>query len=115
MKSPSPTPSLFGQPDAYGGFAPGATTFGGSTFDPVMDGPRLGTQLRRVFDLMADGNWRTLADIANVVPGKETALSARLRDLRRPEHGGHTVEHRRVDGMPGVWEYRVIVRKETGK
>ena len=39
-------------------------TFDGATYDPDRDGPRLARELVRVRDLMADGKWRTLQDIA---------------------------------------------------
>jgi hypothetical protein len=83
--------------------------FFGNTFDPAQDGKRLTRQVDRVFDLMRDGNWRTLAEIAKHVPGTETALSARLRGFRHPRNGGHTVERKRVEGCSGLWAYRLVV------
>ena len=82
--------------------------FGGVTFDAKLDGARLSGQLQAVRDLMADGRWRTLAEIATVVGGSEAGVSARLRDLRKDRFGGHEVNRRRVSG--GLWEYQVIVR-----
>jgi len=76
------------------------------TFDAQRDGPRLASQLDRVTSLMRDGRWRTLGEIAQSVEGSEPAVSARLRDLRKPRFGGWTVERRYVAG--GLWEYRVI-------
>ena len=76
----------------------------GSTFDPEIDGPRLARQQRVVYDLMQDGAWRTLYEIACKTGAPEASASARLRDLRR---AGLTVERRRLAGMPSVWEYRV--------
>ena len=70
------------------------------------DVPRLRTQLERVRHLMRDGQWRKLSQIRDYAGGSESAVSARLRDLRRPEHGGFTIEHRRLDG--GSWEYRLL-------
>lgn len=78
----------------------------GSTFDPEIDGPRLGRQQRAVYGLMKDGIWRTLYLIACATGAPEASASARLRDLRR---SGLTVERRRIEGMPGVWEYRVAL------
>ncbi len=95
---------------------PGPTLFelppcpDGATFDRAKDGERLDTQHKRVLALMSDGRWRTLADIAEVVPGLTTALSARVRDLRKPKFGGHNVEIERVKG--GLNKYRVTVRKD---
>lgn len=80
--------------------------FDGATFDPTLDGVRLTGQLERVRDLMADGAWRTLAEIAAKVEGSEPGVSARLRDLRKPRFGGLAVERKRTD-RAGVWVYRV--------
>ena len=84
--------------------------FRGETFDPARDGERLGTQLERVFDLMRDGQWRTLEEIANAVHAPTPSVSARLRDLTRPEFGSHTKEDRYVGN--GLWIYRIIVRQK---
>lgn len=79
--------------------------FDGDTYDAKQDGPRLSGQLDRVRDLMADGDWRTLAEIATAVGGSEAGVSARLRDLRKDRFGGHVVERKRIDG--GLWAYRL--------
>ena len=57
--------------------------FDGDTYEPVLDRARLQTQLQRVHELMLDGRWRTLKDIADAVGGTEASVSARLRDLRK--------------------------------
>jgi hypothetical protein len=80
--------------------------FGGVTFDPTADGERLLTLLRRVQYLMSDGAWRTLAEIQQECGGSEASVSARLRDLRKRQWGGHCVLRRRVDR--GLWQYRVM-------
>ena len=81
-------------------------TFQGKTFDKTADGPRLTRQLDKVFHLMHDGCWRTLAAVNMVVPGTETAISARLRDIRKSKYPGWTMESRRLKG--GQWIYRVL-------
>ncbi len=88
-------------------------SFDGETYDPDLDGERLGTQLQRVFHLMRDGEWRTPREISAVVPGSESGLTARTRDFRKPKFGGHTVnKRRRGEGKRGDWEYQLIVRIE---
>ena len=83
--------------------------FSGSTFDPVLDGPRLTKQLERVLRLMRDEQWRTLAEIGfEVGSASEAGVSARLRDLRKAKHGGYTVERRRVPGARGLHQYRLL-------
>ena len=79
--------------------------FDGATFDRERDGERLGRQMEAVKRLMLDGQWRTLADIADYAQGSEAACSARLRDLRKIRYGCFVV-HRRYKAN-GVWEYRV--------
>lgn len=79
--------------------------FDGSTYDPAKDRDRLTGQLAKVYGLMKDGHWRTLAEITTAVGGSEAGVSARLRDLRKERFGKHTVERKRVDG--GLWAYRL--------
>ncbi len=80
--------------------------FDGSTYDAARDYARLTGQLKRVFDLMADGRWRTLRDVADVAGGSEAACSARLRDLRKPKYGAHIIEHDCIGR--GLWRYRMV-------
>jgi hypothetical protein len=80
---------------------------------PPFDGPgltaddqrRLSRQLAAVQAYMADGSWRSLTDISRAVGAPEASVSARLRDLRKPKHGGFTVERRHV--LNGLFHYRV--------
>ena len=82
--------------------------FDGATYDPALDKERLETQLGKVYRLMRDGKWRTLAEIQAVAGGSEAGCSARIRDLRKPRHGSHCVERRRRgEGKRGLFEYRV--------
>lgn len=96
-KVPNPTPQ---QP------AP-AERFDGPDVTPE-DAARLSRQLARVRELMLDGAWRRLPEIAEVCEGREQSASARLRDLRKERFGGYTVDRRRVEGLRGVFEYRVV-------
>ncbi len=96
---------------------PPEKAFGGSTYDPKRDYVRLTGQLGRVFDVMRDGEWRTLSGIKLDIwrhflkyADTEPAISARLRDLRKEAHGGHTVERKSLGG--GLFAYRLIVRGE---
>lgn len=67
---------------------------------------RLTTQLARIYDLMSDGVWRSLPEIADAVRCTETSASARLRDLRKSRFGGHIVERDMPE--PGFYLYRLI-------
>jgi hypothetical protein len=80
-----------------------------TTFTPEtpVTTPRLSRQLVRVQDLVRDGQWRTLREISEAVSAPEASVSARLRDLRKPQFGGYNIERRSVDGVAGLYEYRV--------
>jgi hypothetical protein len=62
-------------------------------------------QLTKVRDLMLDGQWRSLIEIAAATGSPQASVSARLRDLRKAKFGGYTVERRLLS--PGLYEYRV--------
>lgn len=85
--------------------------FSGTTYDASQDHERLQTALDRVFHLMSDGRWRTLATIALEARTSEAGASARLRDFRKPDiqqlYPVRRVNTRRVQG--GIWEYQVEV------
>ena len=85
--------------------------FDGTTFDAALDAVRLSRQAQLVFDLMRDGQWRTLAEITRAIGcGSEAGVSARLRDFRKPKFGGFVVDRRRRgDGEHGLFEYQLRV------
>lgn len=87
-----------------------APPFGGRTYDPAADGQRLKGQLARVLDVMKDGEWRTLRQIADATGDPEASVSARLRDFRKAPFGGHEMDAERVpapDRPRGTWRYRL--------
>lgn len=73
---------------------------------PLLGGLSTGRQLGIVWDVMRDGGWHTLAELARATDMPEASISARLRDLRKPEHGGWTVSKRGAGG--GKFAYRVV-------
>lgn len=85
----------------------------GETYLPERDEQRLTTQLDAVQELMKDGRWYTLESLRNQVRSvtqkhaTESSISARIRDLRKPEFGGYEMQHRHVSN--GLWEYRMVV------
>jgi len=79
--------------------------FGGSTYSPGRDGPRLSRQLDRVRSLMRDGKWRSLYEIGESVGAPAQSVSARLRDLRKERNGRLTVQRKSMGR--GLWLYRV--------
>lgn len=89
------------------------THFDGATYDATKDCARLTGQLGRVYHCLQSGTWWTLAELSVQCARLRTdghwdsdaALSARIRDLRKPKFGGHTVEAKRIAG--GLWVYRL--------
>ena len=54
-------------------------------------------QFDAVWDCMKDGQWRTLDQISSEIGfAPSQSISARLRDFRKKEFGGHTVLRRNV-------------------
>ncbi len=78
----------------------------GKTFDRKKDGKRLEGQYKKVLALMSDGKWRTLREISDGIGGgSEAGVSARLRDLRKPEFGSFKVSKARIGA--GLWKYKL--------
>ena len=85
--------------------------FDGETYEPEHDKIRLTGQLGRVYQTLQDGQWHTLEGIAEKHRTRGhtdslQGLSARLRDLRKPRFGSHTIERKRLHG--GTWVYRLV-------
>ena len=72
------------------------------------DHARLAGQMLRVFELMQDGQWRTLNEIATATGDPAASISAQLRHLRKARFGGHTVEREHQGN--GLYLYRLIVK-----
>ena len=88
--------------------AKGTPRFNGPVYDPSKDRQRLTGQILRVYELMADGVWRTLPEIAAATGDPEASISAQLRHLRKDRFGAHDVEKRRRGlETSGLWEYKL--------
>jgi hypothetical protein len=106
-------PGMFGQP-SMGFVVPGqGPHHDGATYAPTLDHQRLNAQALRVWYAMRDGAWWTLAGLAECTGDPEASVSARMRDLRKPQFGGHQVDRRRV-GDSGVFQYRLTANPITG-
>ena len=82
--------------------------FNGPCYNPAHDNIRLTGQIKRVFDLMRDGRWRTLDEIAQATGDPHASVSAQLRHLRKPRFGSFIVEKRsRGERDRGLWEYKL--------
>ncbi len=85
---------------------PESPAFAGETLDSKRDGARLNRQMRRVYDVMKAGAWRTLDQVSEQASAPPASVSARLRDLRKWQFGAFRVERRHVS--EGLHEYRVL-------
>lgn len=77
-----------------------------STLIPSRDASRLARQLALVRAAMSDGQPHTLAELARAASCSTASASARVRDLRKPRYGAHTVSRTYIDN--GVWEYAIV-------
>lgn len=83
-------------------------TFGGKSYDPELDGERLTRALDLVLQALRSGGWWTLAELAKAARCTEAGASARLRDLRKAQHGSHIVARRRSPERDSLWQYRLM-------
>ncbi len=100
------------QPSLFGGATACGPDFSGPAYVPELDKGRLNAQMARIFALMQDGVWRTLAEIEAATGDPPASVSAQLRHLRKEKHGAHTVDkRRRGEASRGLWEYRVVAKE----
>lgn len=76
----------------------------GETFDRARDRERLDTSAERIFAVLKDKQWHCLRELADAGQCEPQTASARVRDLRKPEHGHWRVDRRHVER--GKFEYR---------
>lgn len=69
---------------------------------------QLKTRMEALKRVMLTGKEYTLPQLTEMLGGSESGVSAQVRKLRRPEHGGHNVVSRRIKG--GTYGYRVKPR-----
>jgi hypothetical protein len=88
--------------------------FNGPDYKPEADHSRLTKQIRRIFDCMRDGEWRTLGEIEAQTGDPQASISAQLRHLRKRRFGSFIVEkQRRGEEAYGLYEYRVLPPSEN--
>lgn len=86
-------------------------SFGGATLERK-DVPRLGKQLQAVYDVMKDGEYRTLDQIvvaikaATGIVASPQSVSARVRDFRKEKFGGFKVNRQAVGD--GLFKYQLL-------
>lgn len=82
--------------------------FDGSDYVPEFDNQRLIPQHERILNLMIDGKWRSLQEIADRTGDPLPSISAQLRHLRKARFGSYVVEKRiRGERLEGLYEYKV--------
>ena len=85
--------------------------FDGSDIIEGFDLARLTYQIRRVYDAMADGNYRTLGELESITGDGQASISAQMRNLRKTRFGGHIINKRRRGlETSGCWEYALEVK-----
>lgn len=72
------------------------------------------TQVETVRNIMRDGKFRTIEQLSLLTGIREASVSARLRDLRKAEFGGLTVERVAV-GNSRNFKYRVKKLSKVAK
>lgn len=83
--------------------------FNGPEYVPERDNARLGSQIMKIYNLMKDGQYRTLNSIHSLTGEPEASISAQLRHLRKERFGGHTVNRRYIEN--GLYEYQLLINK----
>jgi hypothetical protein len=68
-------------------------------------------QRKHIWELMKDGGWWTLVDLEKELHARGqhymiTSISSRVRDFRKKQFGGFTVERRAIAGR--LFEYRIV-------
>ncbi len=77
--------------------------------------------INRVRYLMSDGGWWTYWELQQRIYAvwyrhySESCISARIRDLRKPEFGGFVVERRLRVGTEATFEYRLHLEETEGR
>lgn len=97
-------------PDLFETHPVPVAAFDGADYEAKFDAERLTGQLRRVYDLMKDGKWRSLDEISMRTSAPHASVSAQLRNLRKLKFGGHTVDKKRFGATNlGFYKYRLVL------
>lgn len=87
---------------------PNVARFDGSDYDPERDDDRLRGQILRIFNVMKDGQWRTIDEIEAITGDPKISIQSQLRHLRKERFGAYDVPKQRRGGEDSnLWEYRV--------
>jgi hypothetical protein len=78
--------------------------FNGADYVPERDDERLRGQQLEIWELMQDGVWRSLSQIARTLGHGEASISAQLRHLRKARFG--FIVDKKYQGA-GLYHYQV--------
>jgi hypothetical protein len=81
--------------------------FSGVDYQEDRDRERLTGQIKRIYDLMSDGKWRTLKQIEDATGDPPASISAQLRNLRKESFGSHVIERDHLGD--GLYAYRLLL------
>jgi hypothetical protein len=90
---------------------PRSGEFSGAAYEPAKDHDRLTGQIKAIWQVMSDGNWRTVAQLVRLTGFPANSVQAQLRNLRKAEFGAYLVERRRTTDT-GLYEWRLGGRGE---
>jgi len=85
--------------------------FSGSDYKPARDQERLTQDYAKIKELMSDGKWRTIREVADATGSPDGSASAHMRAMRKKANGGHTVV-KKYEGN-GKYLYRLIINQNT--
>lgn len=84
----------------------------GETFSEALDKSRLCRQAHQVVKAMESGGWHSLQELNEHVPGLQTSISARIREIRNFLHetSRGTIERKRHETIKGLHLYRMVLK-----
>jgi hypothetical protein len=83
--------------------------FNGPDYIPGRDDARLSTQYWDIYNLMQDGEFRSLRVISILTDHPEASVSAQLRHMRKTRFGSNTVTKTHIGGL---YKYSLIINDQ---
>jgi len=77
----------------------------GADIDMNRDATRLNGQILDIYNVVKDGKWYTLDELASITGHGQASISAQLRNLRKVQFGSHEIE--RLHLTNGLYQYRL--------
>ena len=82
--------------------------FDGAAYEPELDKVRLTGQLKKIFEIMRDGQWHTLRSLEIMTGFPQASISASIRCFRKKKFGGFIVDRERI-GKTGQFQYKLDI------